>query len=126
MSQLLGDLLTLARADSGQVDLQREPLDVGDLAAEVVSSMSTLAEVRHVQITAEIMPGVIVDADQTRLTQLLLNLVDNAVKYTPHGGAVTVTVGRQDGWAHLDVADTVLGIAAEHLDRIFERFYRVD
>ncbi|MFN8526874.1 MAG: heavy metal sensor histidine kinase [Chloroflexota bacterium] len=126
MSQLLNDLLTLARADSGQVALHREPLDLSDLATAVVLSMSGLAATRRVRLAVEAVPGVVVDADQTRLTQLLLNLVDNGLKFTPPGGTVTVSVRRQNECARLEVMDTGVGIGNEHLHRIFERFYRVD
>src|SRR5206468_12245876 len=71
-------------------------------------------------------PQVSVSGDQMRLTQLLVNLVDNAVRYTPSGGVVSVAVEREPQWAVLRVTDTGAGIAAEHLPHVFERFYRAD
>ena len=127
MTQLVNDLLTLARADAGQEALVFEPLHLNALADDLVGAMAPLAESRGVRLergTAE--PEVHVEADQMRLTQLLVNLVDNGLKYTPAGGTVTVAVGQTPAGALLRVADTGVGIAPEHLPHLFERFYRVD
>jgi heavy metal sensor kinase len=126
MGQLLGELLTLARADAGEESLSIEPLDLADLAADVVAAMEPLAQGRGVTLRHPPAGSIIVRADQTRLTQLVINLVDNGLKYTPAGGTVTVSTERADGWAALRVADTGHGIAREHLPHVFERFYRVD
>jgi heavy metal sensor kinase len=126
MTQLVSELLTLARADAGQQLLTREDLDLGDLASSVVQSMQPLAAQRGVELTEQLQPNAFVSGDQTRLTQLLINLVDNALRYTPSGGRVSVVVTEQDGWVNLRVADTGVGIAAEHVPHLFERFYRAD
>ena len=126
MAQLVGELLTLARADAGEGMVLREPLDFAALAADVADTLAPIAEARGV--TLERLPGkpVPVQGDQTRLTQLVVNLVENAIKYTPSGGRVLVSVEQADGAAVLRVADTGIGIAPQHLARVFERFYRVD
>jgi heavy metal sensor kinase len=126
MSLLLGDLLTLARADAGQENLFRERVDLADVADEVVAVMQPLAEKKAVDLARDQGTSAPVDGDQTRLLQLLVNLVDNAVKYTPTGGRVAVTVDRLANQARLRVADTGVGIAPENVPHIFERFYRVD
>jgi len=126
MTQLVSELLTLARADAGQQLLTREDLDLAELVHSVVEAMQGLAVQRNVELTEHIPAQVSALGDQTRLTQLLINLVDNALRYTPAGGRVTVGVMQQGGWAELCVADTGVGIAAEHLPRLFERFYRAD
>jgi two-component system, OmpR family, sensor kinase len=88
--------------------------------------MQPLATQRGVQLIEHVQPHVPVSGDQTRLTQLLINLVDNALRYTPTGGNVTVDVTEKSGWAELRVEDTGVGISAEHLPHLFERFYRID
>jgi heavy metal sensor kinase len=126
MTQLVNELLLLSRAEAGQERLEREPLALGQLAADVVEAMQPLAETRGVRLAAGQLEPLQVDGDQGRLTQLLVNLVDNGLKYTPSGGQVTVSVGLEAGQALLRVADSGPGIAAEHLPHLFERFYRVD
>ena len=126
MSRLVSELLTLARADAGQQLLNREEVDLAELAHNVVEAMQPLAVQGGVGLTAQIRPQVGVLGDQTRLMQLLMNLVDNALRYTPPGGRVTVEAMAQAGWAELCVADTGVGIAAEHVPHLFERFYRAD
>ena len=126
MSQLVSELLTLARADAGQQLLAMEELDLGELVRSVVAAMQPLALQRGVHLADQVQPQVSVSGDQMRLTQLLVNLVDNAVRYTPSGGVVNVAVERERQWAILRVTDTGAGIAAEHLPHVFERFYRAD
>jgi heavy metal sensor kinase len=126
MTQLVSELLTLARADAGQQLLTMEQLDLGELAHTVVQAMQPLAAERGVQLADEVQPQVVVAGDQMRLTQLLINLVENALRHTPPDGHVTAVVSGQGGRAQLRVEDTGEGISAEHLPHVFERFYRAD
>ena len=126
MAQLVSELLTLARADAGQQLLAREELDLGELVRSVAEAMQPLAVQRGVQLNEDVKQQALVLGDQTRLTQLVINLVDNALRYTSPGGTVSVAVMGQAGWATLRVEDTGVGIAAEHLPHLFERFYRAD
>ncbi len=121
LSGLVDRLLTLSRADAGQVALERERFDLRALAQEVAHLMAPLAEERGVAVAVAGEPAPIV-ADRGVLRQAVVALLDNALKYAPRGTAVRVTVAGPT----LAVADEGCGIAAEHLPRIFDRFYRVD
>jgi two-component system sensor histidine kinase CiaH len=126
LNRLVGDLLTLARADTGQVQLVTQPFDLRELVSEVHEDVHRIAESRGIASHISLNGPVVVDGDETRLRQLLLILLDNALKYTDPGGEVDVALQREDGRARLSVSDTGIGIPSEDLPRIFDRFYRVD
>jgi heavy metal sensor kinase len=126
LSRLVSELLMLARAEAGREPLAAEQLDLAELASGVASSMEPLASARNIQLVARECGDAPIVGDETRLMQLVVNLVDNAIKYTPPGGVVTVATWREPGWAIVEVADTGPGIQPEHRQRIFERFFRVD
>jgi signal transduction histidine kinase len=123
MGRLVSDLLALAHADAGQ-PLVRRTVELDALLLDVYQQERRLAD--GVDLRLGELDQVAVEGDPDRLKQLLLNLVDNALRYTPPGGVVTLDLERRDGTALLRVSDTGLGIPPEHLSRIFERFYRVD
>jgi signal transduction histidine kinase len=96
------------------------------LVSELYEDSEVLAEHKHISVTLKKNTPITIVGDRLRLRQLFLNLIDNAIKYTPEGGAVTLQVERQNGSALFEVADTGIGIPPEEIDRIFDRFYRVD
>ena len=127
LSSIVRALLLLSQAESGQVVLQKTHLDLGEVVRDLVDQFQIPAEEKDVRLTAEIEPCAPVEADHTQIERLLSNLLSNAVKYTPKGGSVRVIVGpaRESGWTKLSVEDTGVGIPAENLPHIFDRFYRV-
>jgi heavy metal sensor kinase len=127
MTELLDSLLTLARADEGRADLHKEPVDLREIIEEAGETGELLAE--HAGVGMEIhLPAepVVVPVDRSRIRQLALNLIENAVKYTPRGGNVSVELGSHNGRAVFSVADTGIGIAAGDLPHVFDRFWRAD
>jgi heavy metal sensor kinase len=129
MIRLVGSLLSLARADSGHVPIARERIDLGQIVSDAAEQMRPAATAKDIALEVQASPPIPFLGDEDLLLQLVLNLLDNAVKYTPAGGAVTVawaTEGDPPRRAAIRVTDSGPGIAEEHLPRIFDRFYRVD
>jgi signal transduction histidine kinase len=125
MARLVEDLLTLARVDEGKANLAREEVDLGALLQEVGRDMGVLAEMHQLTLNVET-TSVEVEADRYRMRQLAVILLDNAIKYTPAGGAVTLRCQRAGRHAEFSVADTGPGIPDELQHRVFDRFYRTD
>ncbi len=125
-SRLVDDLLTLARADAGRAALPAEPLDLAPLVRDVCAQGALLAGARRVAVEAETPEApVTVTGNPPALRRLLFILVDNAIKYTPEGGSVTVSLSRQSP-AVVSVHDTGIGIPPDMLPHVFERFFRAD
>jgi two-component system phosphate regulon sensor histidine kinase PhoR len=122
---LLGDLLVLARAESGQ-PLSFEAVDVSSIASEVANELEHLREAKDIRILVTVPHMLRAFATPEAVRQIITNLVENAVKYSPSGGAVEVSGRESGGFVEVRVTDHGIGIPPEHQTRIFERFYRVD
>jgi heavy metal sensor kinase len=126
LTALVNGLLTLARADMGQIALRHESVDLSLLAGEIAEMYQPLAEERGVALSWSSLSPIPVVGDPSRLRQLVTNLVDNAIKFTGPGGTVTILVDRSEDNARLAVTDTGIGIPADRLPHVFERFYQAD
>ena len=127
LGRLVEQLLDLSKLESGEVPLRREEVALAPLVAQVVSEIEVACADRDVALTSDLpddLPAI--EADPERVHQVLFNLVDNAVRFTPEGGAVRIEAERHDGSVLVSVADTGVGIPEAALPRLFERFYRVD
>jgi heavy metal sensor kinase len=124
--RLVGSLLTLARADAGEIPLEAEPVSLADLVAAAVEQVRPAAAAKRIAVDVDAGPDATVRADQDLLLQLLLNLLDNALKYTTEGGRVTAGWETDGASARVWVEDTGIGIDPSEQPRIFDRFYRVD
>jgi heavy metal sensor kinase len=126
LKRLIDQLLTLARAESGQIPLVRERVDLGALAVSVVEQVEAVAQANGLDLRCDVAGEVLIEGDPEWLERLLLNLLDNAFKFTPRGGAIVVRVSADDRGACLEVSDTGIGMPPDVRSHVFERFYRAD
>lgn len=127
LQRLVTDLEELSRVEAGTVPLQKKPTDITKLARSVCQHMQTQFDEKGVELHVETMPDPpIILADGDRISQILINLVGNALQYTPEDGCVSVEVSQVENEVQTSVIDSGIGIAVEHLEHIFTRFYRVD
>jgi signal transduction histidine kinase len=127
LGRLVDQLLDLSKLESGEVPLELEPVALAPVIRRVISEFSVGRAVTDVELDADVPDDIMVEADRERIHQVVFNLVDNAVRFTPPGGAVSIRALRDsDDRIAVEVHDTGVGVAAEHLPRLFERFYRAD
>ncbi len=126
LAKIVESLLAISRLEAGEARVQPVRLDLAELVRTTADQMRLLAEEKHISLNCDGTKPVQIEADPARLKQVVVNLLDNAIKYTPERGSVIATVNSQDSRAVLEVADSGLGISANDLPHIFDRFYRAD
>ncbi|MCQ2457944.1 MAG: ATP-binding protein [Clostridia bacterium] len=126
LTGIITDLLTLTKMDNHSANMKRERINMTELTQETVHLLTPMAETHGQQITTDIANGLVLNGDRTKLAQILYNLIDNAIKYTPDNGMVSVSLAQNGNSLIWRVKDNGIGIPAEDQAHIFERFYRVD
>ena len=126
LSELVTDLLELSRLDARERPLTIGTVSLGEVVTRATEAMQPRAALKHISVTQHLPVGLAARADAKALEQVLVNLLDNAVKYTADGGTVDLSARQEDARVELSVRDSGVGIEAKHLPRLFERFYRVD
>jgi signal transduction histidine kinase len=126
MAKIVNSLMTISRLDCGGEPMELAPVDLAEVVRVTLDQMGLLAEEKHISLGFEPGEATYVSGDAMRLKQIVVNLVDNAIKYTPDGGNVRVSVVAEDRKAVLRVSDSGIGIPAAALPLVFDRFYRAD
>jgi heavy metal sensor kinase len=127
MTHIVDNLLLLAQLDSKQAVLRRDPVDLGEVARQSLADLEIFGETKGVKVRAAVLePGVKVSGDEVALRRVLMNLLENGVKYGREGSEVKVSVWKEGASVRVEIADNGVGIPAESLPHLFDRFYRVD
>jgi heavy metal sensor kinase len=126
LSKIVQGLLAVSRLDAGEAEMERVRLDLAELAVSTSEQMRLLAEDKNISLSCNAPAGVFVEGDRSRLKQIVVNLLDNAINYTAPGGKVQLNVRASEGRAVLEVKDNGAGIPEDALPHIFERFFRTD
>lgn len=126
LSKMVSSLLEISRAETGQVRLQKSLFDISKMTANICDDMQILAEDKYITLETEIQPYVTIIADESRLHQMLINVIDNAIKYTPRNGKVRVALSTRASQTRIEISDDGVGISEEDQAFIFNRFFRVD
>lgn len=126
LANIVEGLFAISRLDAGEAAAEWVKFDLARMAANTADQMSLLAEEKNIAVACATDEGVWIEGDQARMKQVVVNLLDNAIKYTPDGGSIALAVTSEDSKAVLEVSDNGIGIPREALPRVFERFYRVD
>jgi signal transduction histidine kinase len=126
LAKIVDGLLTISRLDAGEALMEKMYIDLAHLTITTVEQMRLLAEDKSISLNCSRTEPIYIEGDSSRLKQVVVNLLDNAIKYTSEGGKIDVTVRESNGMALLEVSDTGIGISAESLPLLFERFYRTD
>jgi signal transduction histidine kinase len=128
MERIIESLLTLAKSEVGELTLEMKELSLSDLVQELYLQSSLLCETKQidVQLLLEVDEEIRIRGDELRLRQMFLNLISNAIKYTPEKGSLNIVLAMDNSFARVDIKDSGIGIPEEHQPHIFDRFYRVD
>ncbi|MCG3173582.1 MAG: Sensor histidine kinase ResE [Myxococcota bacterium] len=126
LSRLISDLLDISRMESGQMTLDLQPINIRQVASHVTGMVEGKSAEKNIRVESHIAPDLAAQADARALDQVVFNLVDNAIKYTPAGGLVEIAAAPEGGGVRIEVRDDGPGVEPRHRERLFERFYRVD
>jgi len=124
LTQIVEGLLLMSRLETEESQMSKDPVDLANLVSVTAEQMTPLAEDKSVSLVCEDGRDVMVEANEVRLKQVVVNLLDNAIKYTPEGGKIRVRIIGEPSWAILEVSDNGIGISKEALPHVFERFFR--
>ncbi len=126
LTRLINQILTLARAEAGEITIGHQPIDLSELCSAMAEQIEPVASAQGMTLTCEAPPGVMVEGDAGWLERLVLILLDNAIKFTPEGGRISMALSSKDTRARLSISDSGVGISPESIPLLFDRFYRAD